>query len=173
MRSRSRAVLGTFAFFWIAPATVAGWVPYALTRWERRPAFLGLPGGRIVGAILVAGGLLALVESFARFALEGRGTPAPAAPTATLVVSGLYRHVRNPMYLGVLAVVGGQALLLGSVALLQYAAALSVLFHAFVVGYEERALLHRFGSSYETYKAHVPRWWPRFGAWRPPSEVSR
>lgn len=156
-------------FFWIAPAMVGGWVPYALTHWEARPPLLGLEVGRFAGVLLVAGGLVALLECFARFALLGRGTPAPVAPTESLVVSGLYRFVRNPMYLGVLAAVTGQALLLGSAALVKYAAVLSLLFHAFVVGYEERALGRRFGDSYEAYRRQVRRWWPRLTAWRPPA----
>jgi protein-S-isoprenylcysteine O-methyltransferase Ste14 len=155
------------AFFWIAPAMVAGWVPYALTRWERHPPLLGVASGRIVGMILAAGGLLVLLESFARFAIKGRGTPAPIAPTTSLVVSGLYCYVRNPMYLGVLVIIVGQALSFGSVTLLQYAGALWLLFHAFVVGYEERALRRQFGRAYETYRANVRRWWPRLTPWQP------
>jgi len=165
--SPSGALLGTFAFFWIAPATVAGWVPYLLTRWEMHPALLGLESGRIVGVILAGAGLAILLECFARFAVKGRGTPAPIAPTASLVVSGLYRYVRNPMYVGVLGVVIGQALVFGSGVLLTYAATLWLLFHAFVLGYEERALHRQFGSAYEVYRANVRRWWPRLAAWEP------
>jgi protein-S-isoprenylcysteine O-methyltransferase Ste14 len=161
--------VGTFVFFWIAPAMVAGWVPYALTRWKAHPPLLGLEVERLFGGIVGAVGLAALLECFARFALLGRGTPAPVAPTESLVVSGLYRYVRNPMYLGVLAIVAGQALLLGSAALVTYAAVLWLSFHAFVVGYEERALGRRFGDSYEAYRRHVRRWWPRLTAWRPPA----
>lgn len=173
MRSRVHAILGTFAFFWIAPGMVGGWVPYALTGWEWRLPLLGVPSGRVLGVFLLAAGLAVVLESFARLAFEGRGTPAPIAPAATLVVSGLYRYVRNPMYLGVLAVVVGQALLLGSLALLAYAGVLWLLFHLFVLGYEERALRRQFGGSYETYQAHVRRWCPRIGAWPPSPGVSR
>lgn len=169
MKNRARALLGTFVFFWIAPAMVGGWVPYAITGWKARPPLLGLLVERLVGVVLVAGGLAVLVECFGRFALEGRGTPAPVAPTETLVVSGLYRYVRNPMYLGVLAAVTGQALLFGSAALMTYGAVLWLLFHAFVVGYEEQALGRRFGLSYEAYRRQVRRWWPRLAAWRPPA----
>jgi protein-S-isoprenylcysteine O-methyltransferase Ste14 len=167
MRRRSSAVLGTFAFFWVAPATVAGWVPYAITRWELRPPPLGLESSRVAGIVLVALGLSVLLECFARFALRGRGTPAPIAPTASLVVSGLYRYVRNPMYWGVLTTVLGQALLFGSVPLLEYAVGLWLVFHAFVVGYEERALRRQFGDSYDTYRGNVRRWLPRLAPWNP------
>jgi protein-S-isoprenylcysteine O-methyltransferase Ste14 len=169
LKSRSGAILGTLAFFWIAPAMVAGWVPYALTRWEWRAPLLGVEGGRLLGLIMFAAGLVALLESFARFALEGRGTPAPVAPTSSLVVSGLYRYVRNPMYLAVLAIVVGQALTFGSKTLLVYAAVLWFLFHGFVLAYEERALQRQFGASYEAYRKHVRRWWPRLAAWKPDS----
>lgn len=151
---------------------VGGWVPYTLTGWEWRPPLLGVPSGHMLGVILLATGLGVLLECFVRFAVEGRGTPAPLAPTATLVVSGLYRFVRNPMYLGVLAIVVGQGLLFGSLFLLAYAAVLFGLFHLFVLGYEERALRRQFGSSYDTYRTTVRRWWPRLTAWKP-SEGSR
>ncbi|MFI5184364.1 MAG: methyltransferase family protein, partial [Vicinamibacteria bacterium] len=92
---------------------------------------------------------------------------APVAPTKLLVVSGLYRYVRNPMYVGVLSVVVGQALALGSILLLEYGAFLWLCFSAFVVLYEEPSLQRRFGAGYEAYRAHVPRWWPRITPWRP------
>ena len=109
------AVLGSVLFFFLAPGTFAGYVPYRITRWRMLPPLLGVRAFRAVGAALIAVGLVCLVECFARFALKGRGTPAPVAPTETLVVSGLYRYVRNPMYLSVAALVVRQGLLLGSV----------------------------------------------------------
>jgi protein-S-isoprenylcysteine O-methyltransferase Ste14 len=109
----------------------------------------------------VAAGAASVVHSFARFALEGRGTPAPVAPTETLVVSGQYRWVRNPMYVAVLSLIVGQALLFGSTALLWYALAIAAAFHAFVLGYEEPTLARRYGDSYERYRSSVNRWLPR------------
>jgi protein-S-isoprenylcysteine O-methyltransferase Ste14 len=107
-----------------------------------------------------------VVESFARFALKGIGTPAPVAPTRHLVVSGLYRHVRNPMYVGVVLAIVGQALWLGSMALLGYAAAVFAAFFLFVLLYEEPALRRQFGAEYESYRRHVPRWLPRIQPWK-------
>jgi protein-S-isoprenylcysteine O-methyltransferase Ste14 len=130
-----------------------------------RQPFLGLlvlPG---IGGMLVLLGLASLVESILRFALVGLGTPAPVAPPTRLVVSGQYRHVRNPMYVAVVAVVLGQALLLGTIELLWYAAVLWVGFEAFVLLYEEPALRARFGSSYDAYRRNVGRWWPRLRPW--------
>jgi protein-S-isoprenylcysteine O-methyltransferase Ste14 len=114
----------------------------------------------------VGAGAAAVLDCFARFALEGRGTPAPVAPTENLVVSGLYRHVRNPMYVGVVAAIVGQALWFGSPVLLEYAVLVWLAFFAFVVLYEEPTLRRRFGPAYDNYRANVRRWWPRMTPWR-------
>jgi protein-S-isoprenylcysteine O-methyltransferase Ste14 len=159
-RARVRALLGSAAFFAAAPGTVAGLVPYLLTRWRLAPPFVGVGAVRYVGGVFVVLGLASLLDSFARFALVGRGTPAPIAPTETLVVSGQHRYVRNPMYLAVLSIVAGQALLFGSPAALAYAAVLFVTFDAFVVGYEEPTLAKRHGGSYDRYRSTVDRWLP-------------
>ena len=166
MGGRVESLIGSFVFFWIVPGTVAGWVPYALSKWRLQPPLLGLPGGRVVGGVVTAAGVAILVECFSRFAIEGRGTPAPIAPTERLVVSGFYRHVRNPMYVAVLAIIAGQALLFGSVVLLDYAGVLWVLFHGFVLLYEEPTLRRKFGTSYDVYRGNVRRWWPRIKPWR-------
>jgi protein-S-isoprenylcysteine O-methyltransferase Ste14 len=165
MRRRS-AVLGSLAFLVLAPGTVAGVVPWWISQWRMGPAFLGLPASRVAGAVLIAAGGAALLDSFARFALRGRGTPAPVAPTQHLVVTGLYRHVRNPMYVAVVSVILGEALLLGDVRVLAYGALVWLVFHLFVVGYEEPTLRRTFGAEYEVFRAHVPRWVPRLRSWR-------
>ena len=121
-RSRAAALLGSLVFLFIAPGTGAGLVPWWITGWEVRPPLLGLEASRAAGWILLACGLTVLLESFARFALDGLGTPAPVLPTRRLVVTGLYRYVRNPMYLAVVAIVVAQALILGHAGLLAYAA---------------------------------------------------
>jgi protein-S-isoprenylcysteine O-methyltransferase Ste14 len=99
--------------------------------------------------------------------VEGFGTPAPVAPTANLVVGGLYRYVRNPMYLAVSATILGQALLLWRAALLVYAAVIVAAFVLFVLGYEQPTLSEQFGASYEAYRRAVPGWWPRLRPWHP------
>src|SRR5262245_27003151 len=118
-------------------------------------------------------GVAGLVECFGRFALKGHGTPAPIAPPENLVVSGLYRHVRNPMYVAVVCSIVGQALLFGSVVLLEYAGVVWLLFHVFVLGYEEPTLRQQFGSSYAAYRANVRRWWPRLTPWQAPAQNDR
>jgi protein-S-isoprenylcysteine O-methyltransferase Ste14 len=169
--TRGRAALGSLAFLLFAPGTVAGLVPYWITGWELHPPLLGLEVMLWVGAALVAAGLAVLLDSFARFALRGLGTPAPVAPPTRLVVTGLYRHVRNPMYVAVLSAVVGQALVLGDVKLLGYALLVWLAFHLFVVGYEEPKLRRTFGEEYELFLRNVPRWIPRLrpwnGRWRP------
>jgi protein-S-isoprenylcysteine O-methyltransferase Ste14 len=162
---RAGALIGSFVFFWIAPAMVAGYVPWLLTRWRVEAPLLGVAAGRPLGYLLVILGAAVVVESFYRFAVKGLGTPAPIAPTTHLVVSGLYRYVRNPMYVGVLAVVLGQALILGRAVLVGYAAFLWAAFFAFVVLYEEPALQGRFGASYTEYSVNVRRWLPRLTPW--------
>lgn len=161
--SRAKAALGSFAFLLVAPGVAAGVIPWWLTGWEARDAPLPL---RVAGAALVVGGVAVLVHAFARFVIEGLGTPAPPAPPDRLVVGGLYRYVRNPMYLAVAATIVGQALLLARAGLLAYAGAFIAVVAAFVRVYEEPTLAARFGPEYEDYRRAVPGWWPRRRPWR-------
>ena len=152
------AVAGSAGFLVIAPGVVAGLVPWWLTRWS---AGAGWPvPARVAGAVVVAAGAAVLLGAFAQFALEGR-YPGAAAPTGQLVVPGLYRYVRNPMYLAVLAVIAGQVLLLGRPVLLGYAALVGTAFVVFVRGYEQPVLARRYGAQYEAYRRAVPGWYPR------------
>jgi protein-S-isoprenylcysteine O-methyltransferase Ste14 len=152
-------------FFLVAPGIVAGVVPYAISRWTMVAPLLGLQLVRVIGVALLGLGLGLLLDCFGRFAILGRGTPAPVAAPERLVVSGPYRHVRNPMYVAVVALVLGQGLLLGQAVLLLYGSVVWLLFHAFVVLYEEPTLGRRFGPSYQTYRAAVGRWWPSLRPW--------
>jgi protein-S-isoprenylcysteine O-methyltransferase Ste14 len=163
---RIGAVLGSIVFFFIAPGTVAGFLPWSISRWVVGAPFFGLMPLRVVGVALIAFGLVPLIDSFRRFAVEGLGTPAPLAPTQTLVVTGFYRHVRNPMYVGVLATILGQALLFGNEGLLIYALVIALAFHIFVSAYEEPTLQRLFGADYEDYAKNVRRWLPRITPWK-------
>lgn len=162
----NNALARSFLFFLIAPGSVAGYVPWAITRWQREPPLFGIEGLRDLGIVLIVLGLIPLVESFVRFAVRGEGTPASIAPAQKFAVSGFYRHVRNPMYVGVLAVIVGEALLLGDWRLLGYAAIVWVFMHLFIVAYEEPILRRNFGDEYAAFCAHVPRWLPRLQAWK-------
>jgi protein-S-isoprenylcysteine O-methyltransferase Ste14 len=116
------AILGSTLFFVVAPCLLAGLIPWWITRWEFRPPFFGVEQTRAIGIMLIIAGVPGLVDSFARFALQGLGTPAPIAPTQNLVVTGLYRYVRNPIYVALVAVILGQAVLFGEWRLILYSA---------------------------------------------------
>lgn len=160
---------GSAAFFALTPGTVAGLLPWLLTRWQPGATFGHWTPIRLLGILVLLAGTAVLVHAFARFVVEGLGTPAPIAPPTHLVVSGLYRYVRNPMYLAVTAAILGQALLLWRPVLLGYDVLVTAGMVAFVVGYEQPALAQRFGNEYRTYCRAVPGWWPRLTPWRAPS----
>lgn len=153
-------------FLVLVPGAVAGVVPWWITGWQAGDAPAYWLPFRVAGWVLVVAGVIALLQAFARFAVEGLGTPAPAAPTQRLVVGGVYRYVRNPMYLAVAAVIAGQALVLVRPVLLPYALAFGVAVVLFVRAYEEPTLRRRFGESYEEYRHAVPAWWPRRTPWQ-------
>jgi protein-S-isoprenylcysteine O-methyltransferase Ste14 len=154
------AAAGSAVFFALAPGVVAGLVPWLLTGWRPGRPLADLWPLRALGAALVVAGAAVLVHAFTRFVVEGLGTPAPVAPPANLVVGGLYRYVRNPMYLAVIAAIVGQALLLWRFALLWYALAAAIAVAAFVHWYEEPTLRRQFGRQYEEYRRAVPGWRP-------------
>jgi protein-S-isoprenylcysteine O-methyltransferase Ste14 len=159
-------MLGSAAFLVIAPGTVAGLIPWLLTRWQvQAPLPFWLPF-QVLGVVILLVAVTALVSSFVRFALEGFGTPAPVAPPDRLVVGGLYRYVRNPMYVAVLSAILGQMLLFGQFVLLAYAVVVAAAFAAMVHWHEEPALRRSFGDQYAAYRQAVPGWWPRITARR-------
>jgi protein-S-isoprenylcysteine O-methyltransferase Ste14 len=164
---KAPAAVGSAAFFVLAPGVVAGFIPWWLTGWEVREPLPQWAPLRVLGVVLLASGATVLLHAFARFVVEGVGTPAPVAPTQHLVVGGLYRYVRNPMYVAVLAAIVGQALVFGRLVLLLYAAVLGVAFAAFVHWYEEPTLRRQFGAQYEAYRCAVPGWRPRLHPWTP------
>jgi len=166
MRSRAAALAGSALWFVIAPGTIAGLIPWLVSDWRFTDDFGASGFLRAVGALLIAAGLAGLVESFARFAWQGRGTPAPVAPSTRLIVSGFYRYVRNPMYVSVIAVIVGEALLFGQAGLLLYAALAWLFFHLFVVAYEEPAMRRQFPADFEAYSRSVRRWLPQLRPYR-------
>jgi protein-S-isoprenylcysteine O-methyltransferase Ste14 len=151
-------LLKTIIFTFVVPGTVAIYVPLLLlsSRPAARPGALGY-----LGLLPILFGASVYAWCAWDFAFAGRGTPAPVDPPKELVARGLHRYVRNPMYVGVVTLLFGEALLFGSLALLEYAAAASLFFHLFVLLYEEPTLRRRFGESYRRYCASVPRWVPR------------
>ncbi len=163
---RSAAAIGSAVFFVLAPGVVAGLVPWLITRWQ-------IPGPispsaiirMTAGAVLLVAAVVVLVRAFARFVVEGGGTPAPVAPTQRLVVGGDYRFVRNPMYFAVVTAVLAQAMIFGSLALLLYALVVWAIMAAFVRWYEEPLLLERYGDDYQRYRQAVRAWVPRLHPW--------
>src|SRR5580693_1698030 len=160
------ALLGTALFLGLAPGCVAGLVPWWISRWRFRAPFPGYAPLRVIGVVLIAAGTYVVVDSFARFALQGLGTPAPVFPTLHLVIKGFYRYVRNPMYVAVVAVILGQALLFGDIRVFEYALFAWLVAHLFVRTYEEPRLRKSFGAEYDTFRVNVPRWIPRLTPWR-------
>jgi protein-S-isoprenylcysteine O-methyltransferase Ste14 len=156
---RRRAAVGSAVFFAVAPAVVAGLVPWLVTGWHVG-TLLPLPV-RLLGWLMVIVGLLVIVPAFVRFVVEGAGTPAPVAPTDRLVVGGLYRYLRNPMYVAVLTAIAGQILILGRWSLVVYWLIAAIAMVSFVKLYEEPTLRERYGEEYDAYRARVPGWWPR------------
>jgi protein-S-isoprenylcysteine O-methyltransferase Ste14 len=146
------------------PGIALVWLPLWITRF-RVPA--GEPRWQVLlAAALILAGVSPGLESIRRFVVVGRGTLMPTTPTEHLVVSGFYRHVRNPMYVGVLIALTGEVLLFHSRGLVVFALLLWLGFHLFVSLYEEPTLTRRYGDEYLRFKQNVPRWLPRLKPWQ-------
>ncbi len=155
--------IGTIVFVLVAPGTVVGYVPFLLSGWQIAAPFLGCQVVRWLGLSLFVCGVPVFTDFVVRFVREGRGTPAPVAPTRHLVVGGCFRYVRNPGYVAVLSFLLGQALFFGSVPILLYGLGVALAFHLVVVWFEEPTLRRQFGVEYDAYCRRVPRWIPRIG----------
>jgi protein-S-isoprenylcysteine O-methyltransferase Ste14 len=164
---KAGAIAGSIVFFFLAPGIVAFLIPWAISGWPNSPLMREIGAAQIAGGAIALIGLAALIECFARFALDGLGTPAPVAPTKSLVVTGLYRHVRNPMYVAVVAIILGHALWFQSWGIALYAVLVWLAFTTFVAVYEEPTLRRSFGAEYDRYCKGVGRWIPRLNAWTP------
>jgi protein-S-isoprenylcysteine O-methyltransferase Ste14 len=155
-----RFLLALRAIFFVLllPGTVAGYVPFRILRSADLLRVPNLSASAILATILAITGALVLLRCVWDFFATGKGTLAPVDPPRFLVVRGLYRFTRNPMYNGVIALIVGEAWFFGSVSLAEYALLVLVLFYLFVVLYEEPALESMFGESYRVYRRAVPRW---------------
>jgi protein-S-isoprenylcysteine O-methyltransferase Ste14 len=149
----TKAAAGATAFFFAAPCVVAGLIPWTITHWPTPRCWPAL--------LIVALGIIVVLRAFTRFVHEGKGTPAPIAPTEHLVIGGDYRYVRNPMYVGVVATILGQSLLFLNLPLLIYALLAWSAMASFVHWYEEPVLRQQYGQQYELYCQAVPAWLPR------------
>ncbi|MEY2481716.1 MAG: hypothetical protein QOK24_244 [Verrucomicrobiota bacterium] len=163
----SRAWLAVRSVFWtiVFPGFFAGYLPWRFFG-LRSVVVEGRSPLHWIGLFLICWGAALLGVCIFEFARTGRGTLAPVDPPRVLVVRGLYRYVRNPMYLSVTLIVWGEVLLTRSAALLVYWIVWFTAANLFVWGYEEPALRRQFGSEYDRYAATVGRWFPRFRAFK-------
>lgn len=148
----------TLIFTLIVPCTVAGWIPWLIARSRLAEYTIEIGWWRHIGLLSLLFGVGVYLWTAFDFATFGRGTPAPVDPPKKLVVRGLYRWSRNPMYVGIACVILGQAMLRSSVPVLVYLAAVVTGFSCFVVWYEEPKLLQLFGDEYRQYCRRVGRW---------------
>jgi protein-S-isoprenylcysteine O-methyltransferase Ste14 len=153
--------LKTILFSLFIPGTVVGMIPYLiLTRLTRLPLFD--PGASLyAGIMLIIAGVLIYLTSARFFVAFGKGTPAPIDPPLLLVTTGPYRFVRNPMYCSGILILFGEFVISGSGAILLYLLFIWLIFHLFIVFYEEPHLRKVFGEPYEKFCRKVPRWMPR------------
>ncbi|HXV43296.1 MAG TPA: isoprenylcysteine carboxylmethyltransferase family protein [Anaerolineae bacterium] len=154
-------LLKTLLFTVLVPGSVTIILPYLLLNSRLPPLTINLGPARFLGWGPIVSGAIIYLWCAWDFAAAGQGTPLPADPPKMLVAAGLYRRVRNPMYMGVLQLILGQAILFGSLLLLGYGALLWLAFHLFIIYYEEPTLKRLFGPAYEQYRAEVPRWLPQ------------
>jgi protein-S-isoprenylcysteine O-methyltransferase Ste14 len=154
-------LLRVATFTLLIPGTVTVVVPYLLLNSDLDWAFGISPILRALGLLPLSAGVIAYLWCAWDFAASGRGTPAPYDPPRLLVTRGLYAFVRNPIYVGVVGILIGEALLFDSIPVLAYGALLLVLFHLRLLLYEEPQLRKHFGASYDEYCRSVPRWLPR------------
>jgi protein-S-isoprenylcysteine O-methyltransferase Ste14 len=165
MTSARRSVVVSVLFtLFGGPGLVLVYLPWLFTRF-RVPSSQPLAQA-IAAILLIVIGLIPLFESIVRFVVKGRGTLVPSVPTERLVVSGLYRYVRNPMYVGVITALAGETLLLERRSMLFYLLIVALCMHLFVCLYEEPRLTRTYGDAYLAYKRAVPRWLPRMSPWR-------
>ncbi|MFP9192630.1 methyltransferase family protein [Natronosalvus vescus] len=160
---QSSVYLKTLLFTLTIPGTVAVGIPQLLARWRPHPRLPINPRtGRIAGTLSLVFGFLLYVQTAFQFGSEGGGTPSPADEPDELVTGGLYSYSRNPMYIGVLLIVLGQALRQRSTSILWWGVGVWIGFHNRIIGFEEPHLLEKHGDVYEQYRERVPRWIPRF-----------
>lgn len=153
-------LLKTIIFTFIVPGTVTVFVPYWLLSSRSAPPPVQPGIFRYFGWLPIFIGAAIYIWCAWDFTFAGRGTPAPIDPPKELVVRGLYRYVRNPMYVGILSILFGEALLLASWRLFIYTAVAFIIFFLVVVLYEEPILRQKFGESYRRYCKNVSRWIP-------------
>lgn len=152
-------LLRNFLFTILQPGVVTVLIPFLILYYSRTEL---LPGRwtalNVAGAVVMVAGTCILLNCVLRFATEGKGTISPIDPTKKLVIRGLYKYSRNPMYVGVMFIMIGEAVFIWSLALAIYAAIVFAAFNLFIVLHEEPRCRREFGSEYEDYYRRVRRW---------------
>lgn len=161
-------LLKSAVFTVLVPGTAAGVIPQRLAHRDSPELPIDRRVSRPVGWLSLVAGLGLYLHTAWEFADEGGGTPAPVDEPEELVTGGVYAHVRNPMYVGVILIVLGQALLYRSAHVLWWAAGCWLGFHHRVVDWEEPHLRQKHGEAYDRYCKEVPRWIPRLQPWNDP-----
>lgn len=151
-------IVKTLAFTVLVPGTVAVVIPSIIVKINVSYAMVQPFFPRILGLLATLAGLSICLWCFWVFINKGKGTPSPFDPPKKLVIVGLYRYVRNPMYIGIILIVLGEVILYSSLLLMLYLGMLLVIFHIGVVYYEEPRLKAEFGETYDKYLISVPRW---------------
>jgi protein-S-isoprenylcysteine O-methyltransferase Ste14 len=151
-------LLRNLFFTLLQPGMVAGVIPFLILRKNAQWQFISFPAWTYLGMVLFIPGFLILLICITDFARKGKGTLSPADPTKQLVISGLYRYSRNPMYVGVMLMLVGEAIFFQSFILAGYALLIFLLFYGFVVWFEEPRLLRDFGMEYKQYQESTRRW---------------
>lgn len=169
---RSAASASSVAWGVALGGTFGCLLPYLMDDWHFRRPLPYWVVAQAAGVLLICAGLIPVVRSFIDFVRAG-GTPVPVASPPRLVVTGYYRYVRNPIYVGFVGIMLGQALLFGSAGLLKYTAVAWCIGAAAVRFYEQPVLARRFGTEYQEYQRNVRAWLPRRRPWTPSQNAGR
>lgn len=152
-------ILRNLFFTALQPGMVTGLFPYLILKRESPILFDGQFGIlQYFGILFFLMGTTVLFDSIIRFAIQGQGTLSPADPTKKLVISGLYKYSRNPMYWGVMMMLVGESMFFRSSSLWMYSAFIFIAFYLFILLIEEPRLRKDFGEEYDAYRKKVRRW---------------
>lgn len=159
------ALLGTSLFLiFLAPFFMI-WLPYEILVSSENAYRVDIGKFRYLGIIPIAMGIIIYFWCSSSFVFIGKGTPVPFTPTKKLIVTGLYRFIRNPMYIAAVSLLTGEALLFQSIGILIYCLIMFGILNVHVF-MEETFLASKFGLEYENYRRQVPRWIPRLTPYR-------
>ena len=161
-----KAFFGTLGFLFVLLPIILIGIPYLIISSANQTPLFNIGAFRYFGLVPIVAGCIIYLWCSLSFVFSGKGTPIHAMPPKELVVKGLYRFVRNPMYIAGLLVLAGEVLLFQSKGVFIYLLVMFGVFHFFVLGREEPRLEKRFGESYKRYRKSVRRWIPRLNPYK-------